>query len=63
MTRISHLTLILLMVLGLIMIFGTRALFGGENLPVYNGISAATSLPADEEASKVAFETATFGLG
>jgi hypothetical protein len=48
-----------LMVLAMI---GYR-LFGGEELAVADGRSAATELPLDKASSRVAFETATFGLG
>lgn len=34
-----------------------------EILPTENGVVSATKLPADRETSKIAFETATFGLG
>lgn len=45
------------------MFVGTRALSGGERLPVADGVPSAKKLPADAAASQVAFETATFGLG
>ena len=34
-----------------------------EVLPLEDGVVSATQLPADEAASKIAYETATFGLG
>lgn len=39
-----------------------RALTDIELVPE-NGVVSAKTLPLDEETSKIAFETATFGLG
>ena len=58
-----HLRLLLLVATGIAMIAGTRGLRGGEDLPVADGKPAAGVLPADVQASQIAFETATFGLG
>jgi hypothetical protein len=35
----------------------------GENLPYEDGLISANILPIDEQLSKVAYETATFGIG
>jgi hypothetical protein len=59
----SRFGIILLVATGIAMIAGTRGLRGDEDLPVADGKPATGVLPADVQASQVAFETATFGLG
>ena len=38
-------------------------IIAGEKLVTENGHVAACPLPLDKEASKIAYETATFGIG
>ena len=38
-------------------------IIAGEKLVTENGQVAACSLPLDKEASEIAYETATFGIG
>ena len=42
---------------------GTQFMTGREVLPLATGQPSPPNLPADVAASKVAFETATFGMG
>lgn len=42
---------------------GLNALSTNETLAVDDGKPSASQLPLDREASRVAFQTATFGLG
>ena len=53
---------------GLLLLLGVGCLAGmqrmlSEDLVRENGAVAAQSLPLDRESSKIAYETATFGLG
>jgi len=52
---------LILITLSITIMIGYRTL--GENLVTENGQVAAVTLPLDLEASKVAYETATFGMG
>ena len=52
---------LLLITLSITIMIGYRTL--GENLVTENGKVAALALPLDKETSKVAYETATFGMG
>jgi len=53
---------LLLITLSITIMIGYRTL-GGEKLVAENGQVAALTLPLDLETSKVAYETATFGMG
>lgn len=53
-----------ILILGLFAMFGLhRVMSSGPNLPMEDGQVSASKLPLDEETSKVAYQTATFGLG
>ena len=54
-----------ILILGLFAMFGLQRLMSGAggNLPMEDGVVSATKLPLDEETSKVAYQTATFGMG
>ncbi len=52
---------LLLITLSITIMIGYRTL--GENLVTEDGKIAASILPLDLETSKVAYETATFGMG
>lgn len=49
--------------MGVLFVFARKMLMAGEKLPMEDGTSAALVLPADKDASQVAYQTATFGLG
>lgn len=52
-----------LAILAMAIISGKQLMSGQAELPVATGEPAVAKLPADKEASQVAFETATFGMG
>lgn len=53
---------LLLLTLSITVMIGYRTL-GGEKLVTENGQVAAKNLPIDLETSKIAYKTATFGMG
>lgn len=56
-------TLAFLALCALATMIGMKALSRNEALEVHDGTPATGVLPLDRETSRVAFETATFGLG
>ena len=40
-----------------------RVMSEGGKLPMEDGVVSATTLPLDVDTSKVAYQTATFGMG
>ena len=49
---------------GVFVMFGMhRVMSEGGELPMEDGVVSAKTLPLDEEMSKVAYQTATFGMG
>lgn len=63
MSRLGRLTLVLLLMTTFTMFFGMKLLRGDQDLPVATGEPAAPVLPVDVQASRLDFETATFGMG
>jgi hypothetical protein len=59
----SRSAVVILVLSGIGFMFAQHMIKGGAELPMENGESSATTLPADRAASEVAFQTATFGLG
>lgn len=53
---------LLIITLIIVVMIGYRSI-GGESLVKENGKVSATTLPLDLETSKIAYETATFGIG
>ena len=58
-----RLTLALVALSGIGLMIAKQLSTSGTELPMADGESSATVLPADRAASKTAFQTATFGLG
>lgn len=59
----SRSAVVILVLSGIGFLFAQRMIRDEVKLPMENGMSSATVLPADRVASEVAFQTATFGLG
>ena len=55
---------LLILILGVFAMFGIhRVMSEGATLPMEDGVVSATKLPLDAATTKVAYQTATFGLG
>jgi hypothetical protein len=55
---------LLILIVGVIAMFGLqRVMSEGGKLPMEDGVVSATTLPLDVETAKVAYQTATFGMG